>query len=161
MFKKIGRWIDRAERLLLAAMVLFSISISVAGVFSRYVLNSSLSWVEEVAGIVGVGIIAVGISRGIWEKSHIRVELLQTFLPKTRKALDIISDIVGLVILTYLFALAVQFVYRLLASGQTMTSLEWLQIGWPLVIMPVGYFMGCFRYLELFFNGKNEAEPPK
>ena len=161
MFKRIGRWVDKAERFLLASMVLFSISISVAGVFSRYVLNSSLSWVEEVAGIVGVGIIAVGISRGIWEKSHIRVELLQTFLPKTRKPLEFISNVVGFAILIYLFVLAVQFVYRLLASGQTMTSLEWLQIGWPLVIMPLGYFMGCFRYLGIFFYGKDDTELTK
>ena len=152
MIGKISRWVKVGEYAYLTTMVIVSIAISVMGVFYRYVLESSLAWVEEVAGFILVGVITVGASVAIFEKKHIRVEILPQFFQSTRKAADFIANVIGLVVMILLFSLSIQFVYRLLISEQKATSLEWLYIGLPLIIMPIGYLLGCFRFIERLYK---------
>ena len=152
MIGKISRWVKVGEYAYLTAMVIVSIAISVMGVFYRYVLESSLAWVEEVAGFILVGVITVGASVAIFEKKHIRVEILPQFFPSTRKVSDLIANVIGLMVMIVLFSLSIQFVYRLLISEQKATSLEWLFIGLPLIIMPIGYLLGCFRFIESLYK---------
>jgi len=153
---KISRWVKVGEYAYLTVMVIVSIAISVSGVFYRYVLESSLAWVEEVAGFILVGVITVGASVAIFEKKHIRVEILPQFFPSTRKVSDFIANVIGLMVMILLFFLSIQFVYRLLISEQKATSLEWLFIGLPLIIMPIGYLFGCFRFIESLYKDFNK-----
>jgi TRAP-type C4-dicarboxylate transport system permease small subunit len=152
LIAKISRWVRIAEYVYLTAMVIISIAISVTGVFFRYVVGSSLSWVEEIAGFILVGVIIVGASVAIKDKRHIRVEILPQFSPSFRRAADLIANIVGLAVMILLFALSIQFVCSLLLSGQKTASLEWLYMGLPLIIMPIGYLLGVFRFIENIFH---------
>ena len=145
LLEKVEKWLGIAEGVYLAMMLLFSIAISVSGVFFRYMLDSSLSWVEEAAGFIVVGIITVGASVSIRDNSHVSVEMLAHISSSTAKLLRIIAKVCVLVVMVLLFTLSSKFVWGLFLSGQKASALHWLYLGVPLVIMPLGYLVGVLH----------------
>lgn len=49
--------------------------------FTRYVLNDSASWTEEIARYLLIGTVFVGASIGVARNNHIQVDLLYRWLP--------------------------------------------------------------------------------
>jgi TRAP-type C4-dicarboxylate transport system permease small subunit len=131
--KSVIAWFERVERALLTALVASSILMSVIGVFYRYVLGRSLSFVEEIAGLIMAAVIVLGSSLAITTKEHIRVELLMKVFPKLVRLINCLAW------LTWLF------VAKLIANGQIASSVEWLKIGWPLLVVPAGYAVCCLK----------------
>jgi TRAP-type C4-dicarboxylate transport system permease small subunit len=145
-------WLDLVETCILTGGVVVSIIISALGVFYRYLLDNSLAWVEEIAGILLVGIIAVGISAAIKKGSNIRVDIMQNLFPKSKPILDFISEIAGLGIMITLFILSIQFIHVMFTNSQMATSLPWLPLWLPLLIMPIGFLMAIFRLVANLRN---------
>ena len=75
-------------------------------VFGRYVLNSSPSWSEQTALLLMVWYVFLAAAAGVWERFHIRIELLElTFTDANRRRLRIaihaLIAVMGLVLLFY------------------------------------------------------------
>jgi TRAP-type C4-dicarboxylate transport system permease small subunit len=49
--------------------------------FTRYVLNDSASWTEEIARYLLIGTVFVGAAIGVAKNNHIQVDLLYRYLP--------------------------------------------------------------------------------
>jgi TRAP-type transport system small permease protein len=49
--------------------------------FTRYFLNNSASWTEEIARYLLIGVVFVGASIGVAKNNHIQVDLLYRYLP--------------------------------------------------------------------------------
>jgi TRAP-type transport system small permease protein len=49
--------------------------------FTRYALNNSASWTEEIARYLLIGVVFVGASIGVAKNNHIQVDLLYRWLP--------------------------------------------------------------------------------
>jgi TRAP-type C4-dicarboxylate transport system permease small subunit len=165
---KLGRGVELFENFFLVAAVLSSVAISVMGVFFRYVIESSLSWVEEMAGFLLLIVITVGIGAAIHKGSHLRVDMLIQFIPRTKKNLNFIANVFALGVMVVLCVFAVEFVADLLSRDQRTGSLYWLPLGIPLLIMPVGYLTAAYRAVQVLFaswkaGGLNEkkAEPSR
>ncbi|MCX5914818.1 MAG: TRAP transporter small permease, partial [Deltaproteobacteria bacterium] len=141
MKRDLSRWMELAERGFLTVGVMVSIIISGIGVFYRYALHNSLSWVEGIAGFLLVGIIAVGISAAAKKGINIRVDILPQSFPKSKRVWDFIADVAGLGIMTILFILSIQFIFVMFNNSQKTTSLPWLPLWLPLIIMPLGFMM--------------------
>jgi TRAP-type C4-dicarboxylate transport system permease small subunit len=146
---------ELAERGFLTVGVMVSIIISALGVFYRYVLHNSLAWVEEMAGFLLVGIIAVGISAAAKKGTNIRVDILPQTFPKSKRVWNFIADVAGLGIMTTLFILSLQFIFVMFNNSQKATSLPWLPLWLPLIIMPLGFMMAIYRF---FGNLMNKGE---
>ena len=56
--------------------------------FTRYVLNNSASWTEEIARYLLIGTVFVGAAIGVVKNNHIQVDLLYRYLPRRRRARD-------------------------------------------------------------------------
>src|SRR6185503_21330166 len=50
--------------------------------FTRYVLNNSAAWTEEIARYLLIGTVFVGASIGVAKNNHIQVDLLYRWLPR-------------------------------------------------------------------------------
>ena len=61
--------------------------------FTRYFLNDSASWTEEIARYLLIGVVFVGASIGVAKNNHIQVDLLFRYLPaKAGRALALVVD---------------------------------------------------------------------
>jgi TRAP-type C4-dicarboxylate transport system permease small subunit len=142
----------KCERIFMTVSMISTILLSTAGVFFRYVLNSSLSYVEEVAALLLAGVIVIGSSLAIGSKEHIRVAVLTQLLPKSKFVLDLFCNLSILLVSGLLCFVTAKFTYSLISSGQLATSLEWLPIGVPLLILPIGYFLCIIKSLIVIKN---------
>lgn len=62
--------------------------------FTRYVLNDSASWTEEIARYLLIATVFVGASVGVARNNHIQVDVLYRVLPKTAgRALSTLVDV--------------------------------------------------------------------
>ncbi|TFF27450.1 TRAP transporter small permease [Jiella endophytica] len=90
--------------------------------FTRYVLNNSLGWTEEIARYLLIGVTFIGAVAAVRRESHIAVELLYTRLPRTaRLALQLFVDVVSLAFYAALSWLCVHLAQR---TFQKMTSID-------------------------------------
>lgn len=75
-------------------------------VFGRYVLQSSPSWSEQVALLLMIWYVFLAAAAGVWERFHIRIELLELRFSEERRrrlriAIHALIAVMGLVLLTY------------------------------------------------------------
>jgi len=145
---KVSRMVEVCENFCLSSAIIGSVGISVVGVFFRYCLGSSLSWVEEIAGYLLLTAITVGIGPAIRAGSHLRVDMLPQLIPRTKKSLDLIATTVTLGVLITLLILSLDFVAGFLKSDRRLTSLYWLPEGFLLIVMPLGYLIALYRIVE-------------
>lgn len=72
--------------------------------FTRYILNDSAAWTEEIARYLLIAVVFIGACVGIVKNNHIQVDLLYRYLPKRMSRL--LATGVDLVRIAF-FALAV------------------------------------------------------
>ncbi|KLE32390.1 TRAP transporter small permease [Aurantiacibacter luteus] len=128
-------------------------------VFGRYVLQSSPSWSEQAALLLMIWYVFLASAAGVWERFHIRIELLElTFSPTSRRRLRITIHLLiaamGLVFLVYGTALALD------VREHVIPSLG-ISRAWAYVVIP---FAGVL--IALFSLGRirvrlNEAKEPR
>ena len=75
-------------------------------VFGRFILNSSPSWTEQAAMILMIWYVLFAAAAGVWERFHIRIEILEQRLSasltrKLRIAIHALVAMFGLVLLVY------------------------------------------------------------
>jgi len=92
--------------------------------FTRYVLNNSLAWTEELAVYALIGVVFFGSAMCVRTCRHIQVDFLYRYLPKTpARVLSTLIDIVR----TVFFGYVVWLVYRYidLVGTEPMTTIMW------------------------------------
>lgn len=75
-------------------------------VFGRFVLNSSPSWTEQAALILMIWYVFFAAAAGVWERFHIRIELLENRLTQANRrrlriAIHAVLIVFGLVLLVF------------------------------------------------------------
>ncbi len=97
-------WIDRLVNWALAAILAGMVGVVFVSVIFRYLLDSPLTWTEELASLLFAWITFVGAFVGFRTRSHIAIDTLAIFLPRpARQALVRLVD-VGVLLLLGLFA---------------------------------------------------------
>ena len=97
-----------------AAGFLFAITmvIVIVNVFTRYLVNYIIPWGEEVATSCFVYTVFLGAAWGLRTRQHVGVDLLVEKLPPTaRRIVHLLTDIIILVLNSYITYLSVQYTY--------------------------------------------------
>jgi TRAP-type transport system small permease protein len=82
--------------------------------FTRYALNNSAAWTEEIARYLLIGVVFVGASIGVAKNNHIQVDLLYRWLPAPAcRALAIAVDVVRIVFLGAMTFFTVQMMLKM------------------------------------------------
>jgi len=82
--------------------------------FTRYALNDSASWTEEIARYLLIGVVFVGASIGVAKNNHIQVDLLYRYLPaRAGRALALLVDVLRIGFLCSMTVFTVQMMLKM------------------------------------------------
>ena len=91
--------------------------------FTRYALNDSASWTEEIARYLLIGTVFVGAAIGVAKNNHIQVDLLYRYLPRgAARALATAVDVLRIAFFGAMAVLTLQMMAKM--SGQMMTIID-------------------------------------
>ena len=92
--------------------------------FTRYVLNNSASWTEEIARYLLIGTVFVGAAIGVVKNNHIQVDLLYRYLPRgLARAMATVVDVLRIVFCATMVGLTAQMMDRLANTKMTIVDL--------------------------------------
>ena len=92
--------------------------------FSRYVLNDSFAWTEELAVYCLIAVVFIGSAMCVRRMRHIQVNLVYSHLPPAAsRALSTAVDFVALAFYGYAGWLVAQ--YALVVNNEPMTTIDW------------------------------------
>jgi TRAP-type C4-dicarboxylate transport system permease small subunit len=111
-----------------------------AQIVMRYVFNNSLVWSEELARYIYVWICFLGLSLGIMEGDHIRLEaLVNRFTPSTQRVIEIFTSLVAFGFFALLIPSGFQFA---MALNPVPSSAMGIPMSWVTFSVPVGLLLG-------------------
>ena len=111
--------------------------------FTRYVLNNSASWTEEIARYLLICTVFVGAAMSVRRNTHIHVDIFYRFMPAAlARTLSTLVDLLRILF----FAYAGYLTYALMGKigRQQMSIIDW-PIGIVYAVVLFGFALMCFR----------------
>jgi TRAP-type C4-dicarboxylate transport system permease small subunit len=91
--------------------------------FTRYVLNDSYAWTEEIATYCLIGVVFIGSSMCVRLSRHIQVDLIYRYLPHlVARALSTAIDLIRIAFFGY--AIKLVWVYIRIIGDESMTTIN-------------------------------------
>lgn len=82
--------------------------------FTRYALNNSASWTEEIARYLLIGTVFVGAAIGVAKNNHIQVDLLYRYLPApVGRAMALVVDVLRVLFFGAMVVLTAQMMFKM------------------------------------------------
>jgi TRAP-type C4-dicarboxylate transport system permease small subunit len=133
-------WVTLAVFWLLAFTVFYQF-------FTRYVLDDSAAWTEEIARYLLIVVTFLGASMAVRRNTHIHVEFLYRFLPApVGRVLSTLVDLVRLAFLGYATWLSIDLVPRM--DNLRMTVVD-LPMSYVYGFVAAGFAMMTFRAAQM------------
>ena len=115
--------------------------------FTRYAMNDSASWTEEIARYLLICITFIGAAIGVRRNNHIQVDFLYRILPKPlMRVMSTLVDVARIAFLGYATWLTFQLLQRI--GGQQMAVVN-LPIGLVYSVVLVGFALMTWRSIEV------------
>jgi TRAP-type C4-dicarboxylate transport system permease small subunit len=126
--------------------------------FTRYVLNDSVAWTEEIARYLLMWVTFVGAAVAMRRRVHIAVEVLLNFMPpRVVRILNFLIDAITLGFTSLLCWYAVTIYERMKIQKMTV-------IDWPMSYVYAGVGLGCFlllyRTVQMVFSNARRGWRP-
>lgn len=91
--------------------------------FTRYVLNDSYAWTEEIATYCLIGVVFIGAAMCVRMSRHIQVDLVYRYLPHlTARALSTVIDLIRIAFFGY--AVRLVWIYIQIIGDEQMTTIN-------------------------------------
>jgi TRAP-type C4-dicarboxylate transport system permease small subunit len=133
IFCRVSNWC--AGLLIVVFVSLMVIDVNI-GVFYRYVLNSALSWTEELSRYCMVWAAYLGMSLALRDKQHMGLSfIVEKFRLKVRGYSELVSRIIMMVFLIVVFRSSLN--HLRVVKVQTSPSME-ISMFWPYLAVTVG-----------------------
>ncbi len=115
--------------------------------FTRYALNDSAAWTEEIARYLLICVVFVGAAISVRKNNHVQVDFFYRILP--RPLMRLMSTLVDLFRIAF-FGYAVWLTWKLiqLIGGQQMSIIDW-PIGIVYSVVLFGFVLMTFRAVQV------------
>ncbi|MEO8013643.1 MAG: TRAP transporter small permease [Polaromonas sp.] len=144
--------LDHLEEWIISLMLFAMTALSFMQVVRRYVFNSGFSWTLELTTVFFAIMIFIGISYGVRVGSHIGVDALVNLLsPQKRRLVSLVAVFFCLVYVGFVLYGATVYVSKMMEIGVEMDDMP-IERWKILAVMPLGYAMVGFRFLQIFYN---------
>ena len=133
-------WVSFALFWVMALVVIYQ-------VFTRYILDDSAGWTEEIARYFLVAVVFVGASMSVRKNNHIQVDYFFRLMPPAMgRVMSTLVDLVRCVFLGYGTWLTWLLLERI--GGQQMAVID-LPVGWVFGTMLFGFAVMFLRSLQV------------
>lgn len=144
--------LDHLEEWIISLMLFAMTALAFMQVVRRYVFNSGFSWTLELTTVFFAIMIFIGISYGVRVGSHIGVDALVNLLsPPKRRLVSLLAVFFCLVYVGFVLYGASVYVSKMMEIDVEMDDLP-IERWKILAVMPLGYAMVGFRFLQIFYN---------
>ena len=142
------RWSEHAIEDYVVLVVFWCLSIVIfAQFFSRYILNDSIAWTEEIARYLLITVGFLGSSMAVRKNVHIQVEFFYRYLPlPLGRGMSTMVDLVRVVFYGYATYLTTKIIP--IMSNQRMTSVDFPMSVLYMVVF-VGFAIMTLRALQV------------
>jgi|GEM_PF-1364744 len=138
----------RIQRLLLGICCLAVTVLIFVQVFTRYVLQTSIFGIEDLASFIAVWLYFLGGSLGAFERGHISASLVDLFVTSPRRRLWVNASVAFLTTAVCAWMTKWAFDYFLFTLTRNKMSLELgLPMAYVTVVMPVCLALMTFYFL--------------
>ncbi len=154
--KKALVWLDKNFELVICSVFLCSLAVfMMLQVFCRYVLNSALSWPEELSCYLHIWYAMLGISYATKNGLHLRVDTVINLFPKpVRSFFNLVADLMLLVFFVYMVKVGIGVTGGLMQDHQLSSALR-IPMWIIYCSLAVGCVLATFRLLQKwYFNIK-------
>ena len=139
---------ENIEKMLCVIALALMSAVIVAQVFCRYVLNSSLSWSEELARYLFIWMIYIGISYGVKLDKHICVDAVYTFMPKSiKRGYAIVAYLLFLAFAVFIVYYGIMVVGMQISSGQVSPAMG-VPMQYVYAAPVVGFVLTAIRLVQ-------------
>ena len=157
MLSKYSRFLDvieKIEKVLLALSVSVMTVVIIYQVVLRYVFSASNAWSEELARYLMIFSVMVGSVIALRKNSHLQIDILiNRFSPRVKAVFTIISTIIGIVFLCYLFAYSLNLLK--LGTKNTSAGLGFM-MAIPYACIPLGIVLMVLTSIEVILKNIRE-----
>lgn len=144
-------WLDQHfEEMLMAIFLCGVVVMMTIHVFFRYVMRAPLTWSEEATRYMFIWFVFMGVSYGIRNNTHIRVNILEVLCPKVIPVFGLIQDVVGAAFVFYLLPAAWRSICMLAERNQTSAGLH-LPMVFVYGALMLGLCLSVIRILQSFY----------
>jgi C4-dicarboxylate transporter DctQ subunit len=149
----LNKFFPKFEEYFIAFLLAAMTAVNVLNVFVRYVLKSNIHWAMEFTVIAFAWLIFLGASWGVKIGAHIGVDtLINFFSDKIKKNISIIAAIFCIIYGIFIFIGSYNYVLKIYTVGILSQDIKWLPQWMPRVVMPLGYALIIFRFVEALFK---------
>ncbi len=131
--------------------------------FTRYALNDSAAWTEEIARNLLISVVFGGAAIGVRKNNHVQVDFFYRILPRPlMRLLSTLVDLFRIAFLGYAAWLTWELMQRI--GGQVMSIIDW-PIGLVYGVVLFGFVLMTIRALQVaiinFKRGASVLEQPE
>lgn len=137
---KFEDWLSVGLFWLLGAVVFYQF-------FTRYVLNDSASWTEEIARYLLIGVVFVGAAVGVRKNNHIQVDFAYRFLPV--RIARFMATVVDVARVSFLITACVLTALLIETIGATRMAVIDLPMGIVYSAVLVGFVLMTWRAIAI------------
>lgn len=149
---KVLKWLDDNFELLIMGAALTVLTVVVlADVFGRTILGTGITWGQEMSRNCEIVIAAMGVSYGVRAGKHIKVDIIQTLIPKTRRSLEIFGDVSVMAFCIFTAWFGISKLSATLKSGAT-TAVMGIPTFYIYAIMEIGLILAAVRVIEKYIK---------
>jgi TRAP-type C4-dicarboxylate transport system permease small subunit len=124
--------------------------------FTRYVLNDSASWTEEIARYLLIAVVFIGAAVGVRRNNHIQVDFVYRFLPPVvARGMATLVDALRIAFLATACVLTVLLIDRI--GGSPMAVIDW-PMGIVYGAVLVGFALMTWRALCIALRHWREGD---
>jgi len=112
--------------------------------FTRYVMNDSASWTEEIARYLLIATVFTGATLGVIKNNHIQVDFFYRYMPaRMARTMSTVVDVVRIVFFAAAVVLTLLMMLKL-GSNSRMTMID-LPMNWVYGVCLLGFAMMTVR----------------
>ncbi len=112
--------------------------------FTRYVLNNSAAWTEEIARYLLIAVVFTGATLGVIKNNHIQVDFFYRYMPpRMARAMSTLVDVVRVLFFAAAVVLTVMMMLKL-GNNSRMTMVD-LPMNWVYATCLLGFAMMTVR----------------